>query len=252
MRKRAIVTQTLSPMKWKSSCWRALLITAVLLSSPARAEVSAPIPGGQAGDIRYVKDVIYINLRSGPGQQDPTLAVIPSGVRMAVLERDQARGVYRVRLLSGKHAGKEGWVLARFLSDQPIAREQLEQAQETQNALRAKTATLEQTLLEIRGAKQQADKELAALRRENQTLQRELKEIKELSASAVEAHHQRQLLEQRLTEQAARLQAAAAASAAAEEKLYMVVISAAVLALGVGFYIGYTPVRREKRWRKLS
>lgn len=231
----------------------ACLALLLMLSAPlAQAEAETASPAAPAGDIRYVKDMIYINLRAGPGQQDPTLAVIPSGVRMEVLARNKAQGVYRVRLLSGKHAGKEGWVLTRFLSDQPIAREQLDKALETAAALQAKTATLEQELNKIRSAKQQQDKELASLRRENQVLQRELKEIKELSASAVEAHRQRQLLEQRLTEQGSRLQAAEAASAAAEEKLYMVVISAALLALAVGFYIGYTPVRREKRWRKLS
>ncbi len=202
-------------------------------------------------EIRYVKDVIYINLRTGPSTRDSTIAVIPSGVRMELLERNKAEGTVRVRLLSGKHAGKEGWVLERFLSKEPIARQRLEAALERTAHLEAKTATLEQELNRLRAAKQQAEEELKRLRKQNAALERELDEIKEMSATAVEAHRQRRLLEQRLTETEARLKEAEAASAAAEEKLLIVVIAAAVLALGVGFYIGYTPVRREKRWRKL-
>lgn len=205
----------------------------------------------RGGDIRYVKDVIYINVRSGPTQQDPTIAVIPSGVRMKVLERDKAHGTNRVRLLSGKHAGNEGWVLARFLSDEPIARDRLEQALERATALEGKAASFEQALSELRKARQAQDQALTALRRENQNLKRELKEIKAMSASAVEAHRQRKRLEQQLAEQGRRLNAAEAQAAAAEQKLYMAVAVAALLALGIGFYIGYTPVRREKRWRKL-
>lgn len=205
----------------------------------------------RGGEIRFVKDVIYINVRSGPTQQDPTIAVIPSGVRMEVLERDKAHGTYRVRLLSGKYAGKEGWVLARFLSDEPIARDRLESAQERATALEGKAASLEQALSELRKARQTQDQALTALRRENQTLKRELKEIKAMSASAVEAHRQRKRLEQQLAEQGRRLNAAEAQAAAAEQKLYMAVAVAALLALGIGFYIGYTPVRREKRWRRL-
>ncbi len=227
------------------------LISCLLAAAPPAGAQEETAAAGGGADIRYVKDVIYINLRAGPTQQDRTLAVIPSGVRMAVLERNKSEGTYRVRLLSGKHAGKEGWVLARFLSREPIAREQLDAAQEKITALQGKTASLEQELEQLRQIKQAQDEELSGLRRENQALQRELKEIKEISASAVEAHRQRQLMEQRLAEQSERLKAAEDASAAAKEKLYIVVVSAAVLALAVGFYIGYTPVRREKRWRKL-
>lgn len=225
----------------------AMLALALLVPPlvPAQEEVAA------GSDIRYVKDVIYINLRAGPAPQDKTLAIIPSGVRMEVLERNKAQGTVRVRLLSGKHAGKEGWVLARFLSREPIARDQLEAALEKVAALEGKTTTLAQELQQLRQARQEQDRELKRLRDEKQALQRELKEIKEISASAVEAHRQRQLMEQRLAEQSERLQAAEEASATAKERLYIVVVSAALLALAVGFYIGYTPIRREKRWRKL-
>ncbi len=94
-----------------------------------------------------VSDLLPINVRDGAGPRDRIIAAVKSGDRLEVLERVPGY----VKILTPK--GNEGWVLARFVQDEPVARDLLAQAQQ-----------------EIEDLRLQAQ-ELTALRAENQRLQ---------------------------------------------------------------------------------
>ncbi len=112
-----------------------VLFLSLFLAVPAWAESA------------YVTDRFEITLRTGPGTQHKILKMLPSGARLEVLERND-EGYVRVRTGDGV----EGWVLARYLQEEPVARERLAQAQARLDRLR---------------------KEVAALRRENGDLKKE-------------------------------------------------------------------------------
>ena len=78
----------------------------------------------QAQNTQYVSDHLVITMRSGQGSQYQILKTLPSGTRLEVLETSDT-GYTKVR----NAEGVEGWVLSRYLSPEPIAKEKLAVAQ---------------------------------------------------------------------------------------------------------------------------
>lgn len=75
----------------------------------------------QAGSTRYISDETAITLREDKGMNAPVSALLKSGTKVELVEEDSASGYSRVRV----GPGREGWVLARYLSTEPAARERL-------------------------------------------------------------------------------------------------------------------------------
>src|SRR5690606_24960369 len=74
---------------------------------------------------RYVSDDLEITMRSGQGVKYSIKKMLRSGEALTVLETDPA-GYSKVKTSNGV----EGWVLTRYLSNSPSAREQLKSHQE--------------------------------------------------------------------------------------------------------------------------
>ena len=70
----------------------------------------------------WVSDQFEITLRSGPSTSNAIQLMVDSGTRLEVLERDAESGYSRVQT----QGGTEGWVLTRYLMNEPSAREQLQ------------------------------------------------------------------------------------------------------------------------------
>jgi len=75
----------------------------------------------QRGATRYISDETAITLREDKGMNAPVAALLKSGTPVELIEEDSASGYTRVRV----GPGREGWVLARYLSTEPAARERL-------------------------------------------------------------------------------------------------------------------------------
>ena len=75
----------------------------------------------QGGATRYISDETAITLREAKGMSSPVAALLKSGTKVELIEEDSASGYSRVRV----GPGREGWVLARYLSTEPAARERL-------------------------------------------------------------------------------------------------------------------------------
>jgi len=223
-----------------------LWLLAVWLSpfSPAVGESAISTPG----EYLYVDDVIYINLRSGPDTQSPTLKVIKSGTRLKLLERDESKGVSRVALDSGE----EGWVLNRFVSTMPIAQDLLDAANEKIALLEEDTRRLKENVRRLQMERDKGLEEAAALEKEKQRLARELREIKAISGSAVETLEQNRALRLEKEQQNKKLKEMESRYAALSTQVYTIGIGAALVSLALGIYIGYTPTRRQNRWRRVG
>ncbi len=90
--------------------WAILILVLAGLSAAAQAQTT-----------RYVSDQLIISLRSGPAEDKKLIRTIPSGTPLVVLDEPAAGDFVHVR--DGE--GTEGWVLSRFLMDQPAARDRL-------------------------------------------------------------------------------------------------------------------------------
>jgi len=131
---------------------------------------------------RYVSDRLEITLRSGTSTQHSIVRMLPSGARLEVLETDAATGYSRVRTADGV----EGWVLTRYLMDQPAAREQVAAAISRVENLNARETELAAQVASLGAERDALQAERDGLRAELDEVTAELERIRRVSASAVE------------------------------------------------------------------
>ncbi|MFU8820710.1 MAG: TIGR04211 family SH3 domain-containing protein [Gammaproteobacteria bacterium] len=131
---------------------------------------------------RYVSDRLEITLRSGTSTQHSIVRMLPSGARLEVLETDAAAGYSRVRTADGV----EGWVLTRYLMDQPAARDRVAAAINRVENLNAREAELTAQVAALSEERDSLQTERDGLRAELEEVAAELERIRRVSASAVE------------------------------------------------------------------
>ena len=146
---------------------------------------------------RYVTDRTIVEIRRGPSTEYLILRNLEAGERVEVLEQNEEAGYSRVRVAD---QGTEGWILTRFLTAEPIARERLVVAERGLAAARERVTALEGQTAEL-------TRDLAATRAELQQTQanhgnvsKELTDIKTAAANVVEIRDQNTRLQQRLIE----------------------------------------------------
>lgn len=108
----------------------------VLLGSMVQAE---PVQA----ETRYVTDVVYVPLRSGPGAQYRILhRGLKTGLRMTVLEADAGEGYSKVRTADGL----EGYIPRQYLVVEEPARERLPKVLENLSQLTKENTALKSGL----------------------------------------------------------------------------------------------------------
>ena len=142
---------------------------------------------------RYISDELWINLRSGPGNEYRILKTLKSGTHLQFIEEDENAKFTRVTT----DKGLEGWVPTRFLQDKPIAFEKLILTQRELEKTKA-------DLTELKAKYNDAKKQLAETKRTASELsqgkteqEKELEHIKKVSANAINLDKKnKELLEQ--------------------------------------------------------
>ncbi len=147
-----------------------LLLTLVTVTSYAAVEK------------RYVSDKLWLQLRSGPGNDFRILKALPSGEHLIFGEQTEDKNYTKVTT----DKGVEGWVLTRFLEDEPVAKEKLILSQRELVKVKAELDTLKQQTNALSEEKSSLSGDHSSLTREKKALEKELNRIKEISANALQ------------------------------------------------------------------
>ena len=151
--------------------------------------------GSVSAQTAWVSDQFEITLRTGPSTSNAIQRMIPSGAALEVLERDDESGYARVRT----QGGTEGWVLSRYLMNEPGAREQLEALSGQLTGANAEAESLGTQLTGIRAEYDGLTNRVSELERDKEALETELEQIKRTSANVLAIDNQNKDLRQQLT-----------------------------------------------------
>ena len=199
-----------------------------------------------AGETRYVTDQLEITMRSGQSTKYQIVRMLPSGTAVEVLETGENGDYTRIRT----DQGNDGWVLSRYLDQQPSARQRLEQANKRLNEVEGENKRLSRELSQERNDKRELGKQQDTLSSEHEQLQQELNRIKRVSADVLSIDKENQslktLLEQTQTNyQQAQQQITALQDSTARDWF---IVGGGVVLLGI--LIGL--IIPKIRWKKKS
>lgn len=131
---------------------------------------------------RYVSDKLWLQLRSGPGGEFRILKALPSGEHLIYHEQTEDKNYTKVTT----DKGVEGWVLTRYLEDEPVAKEKLILSQRELVKVKAELDTLKQQTETLSAEKSSLSGDHSSLIREKKSLEKELKRITDISANALQ------------------------------------------------------------------
>ena len=132
-------------------------------------------------ETRFVTDELEVDLRSGTSTQHRILRMLPSGTALETLEVDADSGYTKVRTSSGV----EGWILTRFLSRTPSARDRLA---ETEKKLAELEIQSRQRMAKLSDRDKEfinVSEELGRVKDENLKLGKQLADIQRTASSAL-------------------------------------------------------------------
>ncbi|HEU4619858.1 MAG TPA: TIGR04211 family SH3 domain-containing protein [Gammaproteobacteria bacterium] len=155
-----------------------------------------------AAQTRYISDNIPVTLRSGPSLENRILKNLNAGVRVELVGADEQSGYSQVRVASD---GTQGWILTRYLTDQPIARDRLSTAEKRQADAEARVKDLEAQVASLTMELASARESLEQATSKNENVTSELENIRRASANAVQLRDQNETLRQRVSETEERL-----------------------------------------------
>ena len=163
---------------------RLLISSLILLATSAVAQTESA----------WVSDQFEVMLRTGPSTNNAIERMLPSGASLDILESDAETGYSRVRTA----AGTEGWVLTRYLMDEPSAREQLASLTSRLTSATAEGSSLESQLAALNSEYDAAGRRITELEREKSALESELAEIRRTAANVLSINDQNKELRDQL------------------------------------------------------
>jgi len=200
------------------------LLLLVILTSPVHAET------------RYATDDFTVPVRSGASTRHKILRMVSSGTPLEIL-RTSDEGYTQVKTPEGT----VGWILTRYLMDQPPTREQVTQLEERMAVLESENQTLrgEKDMLETaRADLARCGEELTGIRRAaSQTLTIEEDNVRLQQENAA---LQEQLLQLETQNIALRDES--------KRDWFLVGAGVVVGSLLLGLIIPHIPLQRRRRW----
>jgi SH3 domain protein len=195
---------------------------------------------------RYVSDRTIVELRRGPGIEFLILRNLEAGERVEILEQNESAGYARVRVAD---QGTEGWILTRFLTAEPIARERLVVAERSLAAARERVTALEAQTAELTRDLTATRTELTASQSNHGSVSKELSDLRAASANVVQIREQNTSLQQRLVQRDREVEELTAtnASLSGRNSQNWFVVGAAVLLAGIVIGLVAPSLRRKRR-----
>lgn len=193
------------------------------------------LPSVTMAETRFVE--VEVTLRTGQGTGFSIVRMVRSGTPVEILQQDPGSGYTRVRM----PGGTEGWVLTRYLTDNPVGAEQLVTAQQR----------IDQMQRENRQLVEERDRYL----KEADSLAEELARLKDLSSNALaleDANQQLRTTVARHEETIGRLQKDNERLASRTRRDWFVA-GAGVLVIGIvlGVVLPRIRWRRRRSWSDL-
>lgn len=141
---------------------------------------------------RYVSDELSINMRRGPGTGYRITQLLDAGQQLETLSEDS--GWTQIRT----PGGSTGYVLTRFLSEEPAARTRIDAMQEQTQKLKSENADLKSELSEALDGSKELGNTKRELVSENKELSTQLQQIRETSADAIRISNENEKFREQL------------------------------------------------------
>jgi len=164
------------------------IITSLLLVLPLLAPVTSI-----AETSRYVSDELEITMRTGQGVKFGIRKMLLSGTKLDVIETDPA-GYSKVRT----NKGVSGWVLTRYLTNTPSARNQLSSSKQKIANLELELAKYKEEIQALSSQNTTSGSENLSLKETSQRLKTELDDLRKTASNAVALNNENRQLKEKL------------------------------------------------------
>lgn len=144
---------------------------------------------------RYVSDELEITMRNGQGVKFAIRKMLSSGTKLEVLETDP-NGYSKVRT----DAGIEGWVLTRYLDNQPSSRDRLAASEQKVANLELEIAKYKTEIETLSSQNNDTDSQNLSLTETSQRLKKELDNLRRTASNAVALENENRQLKEKLQE----------------------------------------------------
>ncbi len=145
----------------------------------------------QAAEIRYITDEFEVTMRSGTSIENSIVRMLRSGEAITVLEEDLASQYSLVET----EDGKKGYVLSRFLIEQPAARERLQALQQNYDRQRERIEEQDQQIEQLNQSLTQEQTDNATLKTTLRASEQELAEVRGAAQNTLDILEQNKRLQ---------------------------------------------------------
>jgi SH3 domain protein len=207
--------------------------------------LAATTAAGQS--VRYIQDFIKVPLRTGTSTQNKILRMLPSGARVELLE-ESGDGYARVR----SEEGTEGWILSRYLMEEPSARDRLALAQKSLAAQQDENQSLKREISTLKAHAAEMDRSNKELETTNADLSQELESVRHTAGRSLAIGKENENFRQELARKNDELEALVRENAQLNDRSqrdwFLAGAGVALGGLVLGLIIPRIPWRRRKRW----
>ncbi|MFP4132269.1 TIGR04211 family SH3 domain-containing protein [Thiohalospira sp.] len=218
---------------------RYLLLALILLlgAQPALAETT-----------HWVRDVLYVTLRDGPGSDKSVVTVLESGDGIEKIEEGEDGDYVRVRT----DDGEEGWIQEKYLSEERTAAQQLTQVRAELDRVTRRRDELSDELEEVTAERDELTDQVEELEETLESRRDELEEVRSAAERPMEISDENEELRSENKEmetELKRLQAEVADLEGSENRDWFLVGAGVLLAgLILGVILPHLRSRRSGAW----
>ena len=209
--------------------------------------LSVTATAATAESVRYVQDFVKVPLRTGKSLQNKIVRMLPSGTRLVLLEEAE-EGYSRVRT----ERGVEGWILSRYLMDEPSARDRLTAAEADLAGQKEANARLKREIGTLKAHEAEIERSNRELQEHNRQLSEELANIRRTASRALAIEEENARFREELAQGKEELDTLLRQNAALKDHSrrdwFMAGAGVALGGLILGLIIPRIPWRRRKRW----
>jgi len=144
---------------------------------------------------RYVSDELEITMRNGQGVKFAIRKMLSSGTKLDVVETDPS-GYSKVRT----ETGTEGWVLTRYLDNQPSSRNRLAASEQKAANLELEIAQYKTEIEALSSQNNDTGSQNLTLTETSQRLSKELDDLRRTASNAMALDTENHLLKEQLQE----------------------------------------------------